>query len=100
MLNTFSTTTKIKLTSSPNPSHVNQSVTLTATVSASVSVPNGSVITFYNGATEIGSATTTNGVASFATSFSTAGKYTIQAAYAGDAYHTASSRTATHFVNP
>jgi hypothetical protein len=51
-----------------NPSLVNQPVTFTATVKSKSSVPNGSVITFDNGATEIGTGTTTNGVATLTTS--------------------------------
>jgi hypothetical protein len=73
-------------------------VTFTATVVSNPSVPNGEVVTFYNGATKIGTGTTSNGVASLTTSFSTAGKYTIKASYPGDAFHNASSGTVKQVV--
>jgi Bacterial Ig-like domain (group 3) len=56
-------------------------------------------VTFYNGATEIGAGTTTTGIATLTTSFSTAGKYTIKASYPGDAFHNASSGTVKQVVN-
>jgi len=92
------TTTKVK--SSPDPSHVSQSVTFTATISSNSSVPNSSVVTFYNGAMQIGTGETTDGVATFTTSFSTAGTYNIKASYPGDAFHKASSGIVKQVVNP
>jgi hypothetical protein len=83
-----------------NPGRRNQPVTFKATVKSSSSVPNGSVITFYNGATEIGSGTTTDGGASLTVSFSAIGKYIINAQYPGDAFHSASSGTVNQVVNP
>jgi len=76
----FRTTTTI--TSSLNPSLVNQSVMFTATVTSPASIPNGSTVTFYRGTTEIGTGTTTNGVATLTTSFSEAGTYAITASFA------------------
>jgi hypothetical protein len=93
MLNNNLATTKTKLTSSVNPSQVGQSVTFTATVTSSPLIPDGETVTFYNGATQIGTGTTTNGVATLTTSFSAAGKYTIKASYPGDAFHKAGSGT-------
>jgi hypothetical protein len=92
--------TTTKVASSLNPSQVNQPVTFTATVTSRISIPNGSTVTFSNGATKIGTGTTTNGVATLTTSFSTAGKYTIKASYPGDAFHKASSGTVKQVVNP
>jgi hypothetical protein len=100
LLNDFTATTKTKVSSSPNPSIVNQAVTLTATITSSSSVPNGSVITFYDGASEIGTGRTANGVATLTTSFSTAGKYTIKATYPGDVFHGASTGTVKQVINP
>jgi hypothetical protein len=100
LLNNFTVSTATRVTSSPNPSHVNEVVTLTATVTSNSSVPNGSTVAFYNGATEIGTGTTSNGMASLTTSFSKAGKYTIKASYPGDAFHKASSGTVKQVVNP
>jgi hypothetical protein len=98
LLNELTIKTATHVTSSLNPSQVNQSVTFTATVVSNPSVPNGEVVTFYNGATKIGTGTTSNGVASLTTSFSTAGKYTIKASYPGDAFHNASLGTVKQVV--
>jgi FG-GAP repeat len=49
LVNNFTADTATTLTSSPNPSHVNQSVTFVATVTSSTSVPpNGSTVIFYD----------------------------------------------------
>jgi hypothetical protein len=100
LLNNFTAKTTTNLQSSPNPSQVSQPVTFTAAVKSKSSVPDGSSVTFYNGATEIGTGTTTNGVASLTTSFSTAGKYTVEASYSGDAFHDASLAIVKQVVNP
>jgi len=74
------------LISSANPSICGAPVTFTATVSPSV--PNGEMVTFYQGATSkapIGTGTTTGGVAILTTSALTQGSHTIWAEYAGDA---------------
>jgi len=98
LLNELTIKTATHATSSQDPSQVNQSVTFTAKVVSNPSVPNGEVVTFYNGATKIGTGTTSNGAASLTTSFSTAGKYTIKASYPGDAFHNASSGTVKQVV--
>ncbi len=91
----------VAVTSSPNPSLVNQSVTFTATVTSSPAVPDGEVVTFYDGKTSLGTGTTTNGIASLTTSFSKAKMYPIKASYPGDAFHKAeSSGTLKQVVNP
>jgi hypothetical protein len=92
-LNDLTVKTSTEVNSSLNPSQINQSVTFTATITSTSSVPNGSTLTFYNGVKEIGTGTTSNGIASLTTAFSTAGKYTIKASYPGDAFHKASSGT-------
>ncbi len=93
--------TSVSVTSSPNPSLVNQSVTFTATVTSSPAVPDGEVVTFYDGKTSLGTGTTTNGIASLTTSFSKAKMYPIKASYPGDAFHKAeSSGTLKQVVNP
>jgi sugar lactone lactonase YvrE len=76
------TATAVVLTSSVNPSLVNQSTTLTATVAA-LSSPTGTVTFKSNGAI-IGTGTTTGGVATLITSFSTAGTYDLIAVYGGN----------------
>ena len=100
LLNATLYATATALTSSPNPSVINQSVTFTATTTSNPPISDGETVTFYNGATKIGTATTTNGVATLATSFSKAKTYTIKASYPGDAFHKASSGTVKQVVNP
>jgi transposase-like protein len=99
LLNTFTASTTTAITSSINPSSVNQPVTFTATITSSSPVPDGSTVTFYNGATEIGTGSTLNGIATFTTSFSAPKKYTIKASYLGDSFHTKSSGTEVQVVN-
>jgi len=71
--------TAVVLTSSINPSLVNQSTNLTATISA-IASPTGSV-TFYNGATALGTVTVTGTTATLPVSFATAGTYPLTAVY-------------------
>ncbi len=100
LLNETTYRTKTVLTASPNPASVNQSVTLTATVASTPSVPNGETVTFYNGKTVLGSGKTTAGTATVTTSFSKAKTYTIKATYAGDAFRKSSSGSVKLVVNP
>ena len=75
------------LATSGSPSQLGQPVTFTATVSSIYGngvIPDGEVVTFYNGALEIGTGATVGGVATFTTSSLTARKHTIKAEYAGD----------------
>ncbi|MGA7633171.1 MAG: FG-GAP-like repeat-containing protein [Terriglobales bacterium] len=78
------------VTSSSNPSFINQPVTFSATVTSASPVPNGSPVTFYANASEIGTGSTKNGVASVTTVFMKAKAYTIKASYAGDPFHSKS----------
>ena len=100
LLNSFIARTTIVVTSSPNPSQVNQTVTFTATIASTPAVPNGEIVTFYEGKTSLGTGATTNGMASLTTSFSKAKTYTIKATYPGDAFHKASTGTVKQVVNP
>ena len=88
-------TTTTSLTSSGTPTFVGQPVTFTATVSpASGAIPNGELVTFYDGSNTLGSAATANGIATFTTSSLPAGANAITASYAGDGtYQTSTSRT-------
>jgi hypothetical protein len=74
--------TTTALTSSLNPSQVGQSVTFTATVTSSSGTPTGSV-TFLDGATVLGTAGLSGGVATFTTSTLTLGSHSITASYSG-----------------
>jgi hypothetical protein len=89
---------KTKLSASPNPAHVSQVVTFTATVTPTP--PNGEVVTFLNGKTNLGTSTTKKGVASLTASFPAAKTYTIKASYVGDAFRKKSSGTVKLVVNP
>ncbi len=100
LLNKTSYATTTVLTSSPNPSHVNQTVTLTATITSNPPIPNGEVITFSVGTTKLGTGKTTRGVATLTTSFSKANTYTVKAKYPGDVWHKPSYGTVSQVVNP
>jgi hypothetical protein len=100
LLNSLLVATSTHITSSLDPSQVSQSVTFTVTVKSNLAVPNGTVIAFSNDGMGLGTATTTDGVANLTTSFSAAGRYTIEASYAGDLYHEASSGTVKQVVRP
>jgi hypothetical protein len=100
VLNTFLTPTVTAVTSSANPSHVGQAVTFTATVTGRSSVPDGTVITFYNGINVIGTAAAINSAASFTTAFSQTRTFHIKALFAGDAFHKPSSGKVPQVVTP
>lgn len=76
-------TTGSSFTSSVNPSQINQSTTLTATLVGTTSTPTGTV-SFYNGSTLLGTSTLAGGVATLAVSFPAAGAYPLTAVYSGD----------------
>jgi len=78
--------TFLATTNAPNPSTLQQNVTFTTTVAASVKgqpLPSGKV-TFTDGTNTLGSATLSNGQAIFTTSFSTSGQHQITPTYSGD----------------
>jgi hypothetical protein len=93
--------TKTVLTTSGSPSHVGQTVTFTAAVTWTYgTVPNGELVTFFDGTTTIGTGTTAGGMATFSTASLTAKTHTIKATYAGDATFKASSGKVTQVVQP
>jgi hypothetical protein len=76
--------TSVQLSASPRPAVVTANVTITATASATITgTPSGS-ITFYDGATSIGSGTLTNGVASITTANLAVGTHVLTAQYAAN----------------
>jgi sugar lactone lactonase YvrE len=83
----------VGLTASPNPVLVQNTVTLTATVSSSVSTSTGSVI-FSDGGTTLGTINLAGGIATLTTSTLAAGSHSITAAYGGDGNFTSGSSTA------
>jgi hypothetical protein len=88
------------LTSSLNPSNVGDSVTFTATVTATTGVPTG-VVSFYDGNTLLGNGTLNgSAVATFTTSTLAAGSHPITAFYNGDVNDgTSTSAVVTQVVN-
>ncbi len=70
----------VSLTSSVNPSTVNQSVTFTASLAASAT----GTVTFLDGSATLGTGTISNGTTAFTTSTLTAGVHSITASYSGD----------------
>ena len=94
--------TATSLTSTPNPSTVGQTVTLSATVSPvapATGVPTGSAA-FKDGATTLGSATLVNGSASFTISTLAAGSHSLTAVYSGSLdFLTSTSAVVTQTVN-
>ena len=75
----------VSAVSSPNPSHVGQEYTVTATASSIQGPPpDGENIEFYNGKVLLGSAPMVAGVAQFTTSSAKPGKLHIKAVYSGD----------------
>lgn len=87
------------LTSSPNPSGVNQTVTLTAAVSApaGLPVPTGKV-QFKRGTTILGTVALSGGTATLNTAFGSAGSYSLTVTYQGNADYLASSGGVTQMV--
>jgi hypothetical protein len=93
-------TSKTVLMTSGSPSFAGQAVTFTATVtSGHGAIPNGELVTFYDGTTVIGTGSTASGAATFTTSSLTAKTHTIKATYGGDAIFSPSSGTVTQIVN-
>jgi hypothetical protein len=90
VVNKFATTTMV--TSSPNPSTLGSTVTLTATVSSGGgAIPDGETVTFKYGNTVLGTATTLGGSASLNVTTLPSGSDTVVGTYAGDAKFAASS---------
>jgi sugar lactone lactonase YvrE len=86
--------TSVALTSSATTAFTGQSVTLTATVTASGSnLPSGTV-TFYDGTTVIGTGNVANGTASLTTTQLATGTRFITAVFAGNAAFTGSTSPA------
>ena len=95
----FPAATTTVLMTSGSPSLIGQSVTLTAEITWSLGpVPNGETVNFFDGATEIGSATTAHSVAVLSTSALTAATHTIKATFVGDATFKTSSGTVKQVV--
>ena len=76
---------KTVVTTSGSPSIEGQPVTFTAAVTSKYgTIPDGELVTFYDGAETLGSSALASGVASYTTSSLSAGSHYIKATYAGD----------------
>ncbi len=96
--------TQTSVTSSPNPSVYGQPATLTAIMTA-VAPGNGTrtgTVTFFDGATALGTAAlSAGGSASFATAALAGGAHTVTAVYGGDAnFNGSTSAPLAQVVNP
>jgi hypothetical protein len=92
---------KTVLTTSGSPSHTGQPVTFTATVTSSHgTIPDGELVTFYDGPTAMGTGATAGGVATFITSSLKVKTHTIVAKYPGDAKFKPSTGNVTQVVQP
>jgi hypothetical protein len=99
MLNTSGYTTTTQIRSSLNPSFLNQPVTFTATVtSRSRTIPDGELVTFYDGTTAIASVALAGGTAAYSTSALSARTHFIKARYSGDAFLAPSTGSVTQAV--
>jgi hypothetical protein len=92
--------TRTALTTSGSPSLINQPVTFTATVtSGHRAIPDGDLVTFYDGTAPLGSAALAGGTAAFTTSSLSVRTHTIKANYAGDATFAPSTGAVAQIVN-
>jgi Bacterial Ig-like domain (group 3)/FG-GAP-like repeat/FG-GAP repeat len=99
MLNTSGFATTTHVTSSLNPSFIDQSVTFTATVtSRHGAIPDGGLVNFYDGPDLLGSAVLSGGAAEYSTSFLSAKAHFVKAIYAGGATLAPSKRIVEQIV--
>jgi hypothetical protein len=80
--------TSTAIASAPNPSRVNQPVTISATVTPTAST---GTVQFFNAGVTLGSVTATNGTATLTTSFQNSGATLLSASYSGDSTYAASA---------
>ncbi len=91
--------TSTVLVTSLAPASYGQSLTLTATVSASAGAPTGNV-QFFDGVNLLGTVTLNNGSASFVIASLAASNHTLTAVYAGDErFASSTSATTTQIIN-
>jgi hypothetical protein len=87
-----SAASSVSLSSSANPSALNQSVTFTAIIAPPLCT---GTVTFYNSGVSMGTGAVSGGIASFSTSWGTTGTESISASYGGDSNCGGSSATLT-----
>jgi hypothetical protein len=87
------------MTTSGSPSLVGQPATFQAIVTSTYgAIPDGELVTFYDGTVLIGTNTTASGIATFTTSSLTAKTHYIKATYSGDAGFKPSTGSVIHVV--
>lgn len=96
-INSTPTTVTTIVSDTPDPSLVNQNVTVTVTVVGGAATPTGSVP--ITGASTNCTITLSGGIGSCTVKFSTLGAKTLTATYSGDLTHSASSDTESHQVS-
>ena len=90
---------KTVVTTSGSPSHLGQPVTFTAKVASTKgTIPDGELVTFYDGKTVLGSVPLSGGTATYTTSTLPAKTHFIKAAYPGDNTFEPSSGTVQQLV--
>ena len=90
----------IHLSASPSPSKVGQPVTFTALVTSRFgNIPDGELVTFYDGPTALASVLLANRVATYTTSALVAGSHFIHVTYAGNETFRKASKHLWHMVN-
>ena len=93
--------TTTALSSSLNPSHFGQSVTFTASVTSTYgAIPDGDLVTFFDGTTTLASVPLTGGVATYTTSSLSVANHIIKATYSGDSTFASSTKSLTQVVKP
>lgn len=99
-VNSLPATSTTKVVTSGSPSMAQGSVTFTATITSTYGpIPDGEIVTFFDGTTSLGTASTAGGACALVTSALAAGTHTIKASYAGDATFKSSAGTVTQVVN-
>ena len=90
--------TSTSLNAAPSTANLNQTITLTATVTSMSSIVPTGTVTFLDGASSIGSSSLSGGVASLSTSALAAGTHDITAQYSGDSSFNGSLSSVTSVV--
>jgi len=92
---------KTALTTSGSPSMTGQPVTFTATVNSKLgTIPDGDLVTFYDGKTRLGTVPLVGGTSAFTTSSLSTKNHTIRAVYPGDQVFKKSSASVLQVVEP
>jgi hypothetical protein len=99
LINTFLSTTTVKLTFTPSSALPGQTVTLTAVYGGGSIIPDGSIVLFFDNGNLLDAPSTVNGVATTNQTFDTTGTHVITVEYDGDTYHSAKTVTKSEIIN-